>query len=193
MAVRTPLFTLLLDQDGPLADFDQRYWDYCAEQGFELDIKDLSDTRRHRFMEGNIIDREHRKAARAYIESGTNRWFRDLPVTAGAEEGVDALLSAGVDIWVCTKPLEANENCRDDKGRWIKKHFPMLENKLILAPDKSMVRGDVLLDDAIKIKWIPKATWRAVAFATPFNGNGTEWGHLPHWSWGDPIEKLTGD
>lgn len=187
------MFTLLLDQDGPLADFDQRYWDLCESMGFDLDIRDLSDTRRRRFMEGNITNKEHRKLARTYIESGHNRWFHDLPVTPGAIEGVARLLErSDIDVWVCTKPLEANDRCRDDKGLWIKRHFPELEHKLILAPDKSMVLGDVLLDDAPKIKWLPKAVWEPVVFSTPFNGPGSEWAGLRHWTWGDPIDELIG-
>lgn len=185
------MFTLLLDQDGPLADFDKKYWDLCEAMGFELDITDLSDVRRRRFMEGNITNKEHRKLARAFIESGHNRWFQDLPVTPGAKEGVSELLAhKDIDLWICTKPLEANDRCRDDKGLWIREHFPELEHKLILAPDKSMIIGDVLLDDAPKIKWLPKAVWEPVVFSTPFNGPGSEWANLRHWTWGDPIEEL---
>lgn len=117
-------------------------------------------------------------------------WFRGLPVTPGAKSGVGQLLTAGVDIWVVTKPLEANPTCRDDKAAWLREHFPMLERKLILAPDKSMIVGDVLLDDAINLEWILKAQWRPVVFRAPFNGSGSEWHYLHSWSWGDPIEDL---
>jgi 5'(3')-deoxyribonucleotidase len=181
---------LLLDQDGPLADFDQAFWDLCDSMGFEMDITCLTDPKRKRFMSDNILDPKHRKLARAYIESGHNRWFHDLPVTPGAEEGVEALLKrSDIDVWVCTKPLEVNDRCRDDKGLWMRRHFPELEHKMILAPNKGMVKGSILLDDAPKSEWFRYAEWEPVIFPSVFNEGG-EWTGLRRWTWGDPIEEL---
>src|SRR5690606_26027440 len=105
-----------------------------------------------------------------------------LPVTPGAQEGVDALMAVGVDVWVCTKPLEVNPTCRDEKGAWLREHFPMLEKRLIIAPDKSLVMGDILLDDAPSLEWARRATWMPVVFDAPFNRAGSIWERLPRWT-----------
>jgi 5'-nucleotidase len=120
----------------------------------------------------------------------STRWFYDLPVVEGAVEGMKRLAEAA-DVWVCTKPLEANHYCRDGKAWWVHRHLgPEWESRLIIAPDKSMVRGDILLDDAINLDWLPRASWQPVVFPAPFNGDGSDWSCLPRWTWGDPIEHL---
>jgi 5'-nucleotidase len=180
-------FRLLLDMDGPLADFDVHFHDRARALGHEFDVAGPH-LQTARYFTDHIVDPWARKEARRMIDS--SGWFASLPVTPGAVEGVAQLLDAGVDVWVCTKPLEVNPTCRDEKGAWLREHFPMLERKLIIAPDKSLVRGDVLLDDAPKLDWIGQATWIPVIFAAPFNGAGSEWDGLPRWSWGDPLADL---
>lgn len=177
---------LLLDMDGPMAGFDEHGWNVCTDLGFTFDAEGFH-VQQHRYFTEHLSPDEHRKA-RTIIEAPG--WFRALPVVEGAQAGVEELLSAGVEIWVCTKPLEANPGCRDEKGAWLREHFPMLERNLIITPDKSLIRGNVLLDDAIKIEWIQEADWAPMVFTAPFNGPGSEWAHLPHWTWGDDIEEL---
>jgi hypothetical protein len=54
----------------------------------------------------------------------------------------------------------------------------------------ALVHGDLLLDDAPLLDWLPRATWRPVIFATPWNGTGSKWEHLPRWSWSEPLLDL---
>jgi len=176
---------LLLDMEGPLADFDTYGWQRCADAGHEFDAG--FHDRRHRFFTDHMPHVRHRKDARRMIESPG--WFFDLPVTEGATEGVPELMEH-FDVWVCTKPLEANPTCRDEKGAWLRRHFPALEDRLIIAPDKSLIRGSILLDDAIKPAWTNRAEWLPVVFTEPFNGAGSEWADWPHWTWADGMDAL---
>lgn len=178
---------LLLDMDGPLAAFDKACFEVCQREGVEMDIEAL-EQQTARFFTEHMPTEEDKEWLRFLIDEPG--WFEDLEVTEGASDGVNQLVEAGVDIWVCTKPLESNPTCRDGKAAWLRKHFPDLEHKLILAPDKSLVRGDVLLDDAPVHSQIEVAEWDAVVFSLPFNGAGSVWESLPHWSWGDDLEVL---
>jgi 5'(3')-deoxyribonucleotidase len=178
---------LLLDMDGPIADFDLAFWNFCQDKGFTLDIKSLNDPKRQRFMTENFVYSSQRSLARKRID--TTHWFRDLPVTPGALDGVPMLMEV-FDVWVCTKPLEVNPWCRDDKGAWLREHFPDLEHKMIIAPKKSLVRGDILLDDAPALTCIPEANWIPVVFPSVFNGEHSLWHGLPTWTWGDDPKRL---
>lgn len=178
--------TILLDMDGPLADFDTAFWEAATEAGFDFGIPSL-EHQLHRFMTDHL-PRHLRDEAQAIVQQPG--WFDGLPITSGAEEGVYDLLEAGVDLWVCTKPLESNPTCLNDKAAWINRYFPDLRDRLITAPDKSMIKGDLLLDDAIKLDWIERAEWSPMVFTVPFNGPHSKWADLPHWSWSDPIETL---
>lgn len=184
----TKQLRLLLDQDGPIADFDLRFWDLAQDRGWALNIDDPAHQTK-RYFTDHIIDKHQRNQSRWLIEG--SGWFRHLPPVEGAIDGVRALIAAGVDVWIATKPMEANPTCRDDKGAWVRQYLPELEKKLIITPDKSLLVGDALLDDAIKPDWIPRAQWKPIVFNRPFNGAGSKWGSIERrWDWSMPIADL---
>lgn len=179
---------LLLDMDGPIADFDQHFWDECKRHGVTLNIDSLDHQDRKRFMTENIPDPNECAYMRYAVDQ--TRWFMNLPVTPGATEGVEVLMEE-FDVWVCTKPLDANKYCLSDKREWLEKYFPALSTKLITAPEKSMVFGHVLLDDAPHLGCISKAFWNPVVFRSGFNETpGNPWDMLHSWSWGDSTDIL---
>lgn len=174
---------VLVDMDGPLADFDQLFFRRCRENGWSLDCERRQ--QRHRFATDHMPDERERRLAREMVN--TPGWFADLPVTDGALAGLNALADVA-DVWICSKPLEANPTCRDEKAKWLVEHFgAQWERRLILAPDKSLVRGDILLDDAPKRRWFDRAYWTPVLFDAPFN---RDWTDLPRWDWSRPVEEL---
>lgn len=170
--------TILLDADGPLAGYDQRAWELCNQ--FAMDI-DAPHEKSLFYMTDHVIDPDERLAARALLNA--QGFFRSLPVVEGAQAGVDKLLADGHDVWICTRPARENRTCRDEKYAWVIEHFPELQDKLIIAYDKSCARGDILLDDAPTLTQAARALWKPVIFTTTYNGPGTEWADLPHWDW----------
>jgi 5'(3')-deoxyribonucleotidase len=77
-------------------------------------------------------------------------FFLSLEPLEFAIEGVK-ILQTKYDVWILTRPSIKNTHCYTEKAEWIKKYFgeDML-NKMILCPDKSLVKGDFLIDDDIK-------------------------------------------
>lgn len=175
----------LVDMDGPLAGFNEHFFLRCGERGYELDCTLADQT--HKFATSHIKDVTVRAAARSMVyEDG---WFAQLPVVPGAVQGMNALAEIG-DVWICTKPLEANRTCRDDKARWIVEYLGVeWERKIIIAPDKSMVVGNILLDDGPHLEWYERATWHPVIFDAPFNRTG-QWADDDRWKWGDSVSDL---
>jgi 5'-nucleotidase len=52
------------------------------------------------------------------------------------------------DVWILTRPSFRNVNCYTEKAQWIWDHLGYrYVQKLILSPDKSIVKGDFLVDD----------------------------------------------
>lgn len=191
--------TILVDQDGPLADFDAHFHRLCADRRYPMHGGDVHAGARcteHRFAT-DCLTSDHGELARQYVNG--SRWFSELPVVDGAEEGLNALADHPdvAEVWVCTKPLEANSNCQSDKANWIRKHFgEEWLRRLIITPDKSMVRGDILLDDAPKPAWFERASWTPVLYPMPWNQPGGAFAtrnglnRRARWQWGDPIEQL---
>lgn len=187
---------ILLDMDGPTADFDPAVFDLCVLNGWKLDIESPSDSR-HRYFTDHIIDPEERAACRAALDA--EGWYRALPVTPGAQEGVEALLSAGHEVVICSKPHDATPSCVAEKLAWLGEHFPMLTEEYVFTRDKAYAHGGhghghlrgILLDDAPAHGQVIRASWEPVTFARPFNGPTSIYGRYPRWEWGDPIERLS--
>ncbi len=77
-------------------------------------------------------------------------FFLSLEPLEFAIEGLN-ILQTKYDVWILTRPSIKNTHCYTEKAEWIKKYFgeDML-NRMILCPDKSLVKGDFLIDDDIK-------------------------------------------
>lgn len=177
---------VLLDQDGPLAGFDDHFWARCADEGISLDC--LLHEQRHRYGTDHIPDKGERARARAMVDSAG--WFADLPVVEGSVDGLNRLAEVA-DVWICSKPLATNPTSHSDKAAWLAKHYgTKWAGRLILAPDKSMIVGHLLLDDAPKLAWLPRAQWMPVIFSMSWNGAGSDWARLPHWDWSEDIATL---
>jgi 5'(3')-deoxyribonucleotidase len=52
------------------------------------------------------------------------------------------------DVWILTRPSFKNVNCYTEKAQWVWDHlgYDVLE-KTIMSPDKSLLKGDYLIDD----------------------------------------------
>ncbi len=173
----------LVDQDGPLADFDPHFHAMCRDNGWHMDV-DGHHNQAHRFAEKHIVFEDHRSRAMELVESPG--WFLDLPVTPGAVDGINRLAEIpGAEVWICTKPMEANPTCRNDKQAWVERHLGhKWAQRLIMAPDKGVVRM------AAGVAWALRAAWVPVIFPMAWNGDGTAWDGLLRWSWDDDVNTL---
>lgn len=69
------------------------------------------------------------------------------------EEITDAIssfkkLEEKYDVWILTRPSFYNVNCYTEKAQWVSDNlgFDTLK-KTIMSPDKSLLKGDYLIDD----------------------------------------------
>lgn len=76
-------------------------------------------------------------------------FFLGLEPYEGAIEGFRKL-EEKYDVWILTKPSTKNLNCYTEKAKWIYDHFGQdIVDKLIICPDKALLKGDYLIDDKI--------------------------------------------
>lgn len=77
-------------------------------------------------------------------------FFRKLRPHDGAIEAMNKL-AEGHDVWILTRPSYRNPLCYTEKRLWVEDHLGLEWcEKLILCPDKSLMKGDYLIDD---IRW----------------------------------------
>lgn len=76
-------------------------------------------------------------------------FFTGLKAINGAIESVNLLINSNVyDPYILTAPSIKNPLCYTEKRIWIEKHFGLqFVNKLIISPNKGLLKGDFLIDD----------------------------------------------
>ena len=108
-------------------------------------------------------------------------FFLGLDPIPGAIEAVKKIMADDrYTVWVVTAPSVQNPLCYTEKRLWIEKHFGMeLVHNMIIAPDKSRVKGDYLIDD------------RNIGNGQEsFEGTLLWYGHWPHQNWSDILKEL---
>jgi 5'-nucleotidase len=169
---------VLLDMDGVIAD--QRAGFTAALQR-ELPSLALPKADEHYDFELNFPE-EQRAAIRALrLQKG---FFEGLPPIDGAQEGLAKIEARGNSVRIVTAPTWEWQHCVAEKYAWIEKHLGRdWCGKLILTRDKTLVRGDILVDDAPEVPGLLAPTWEHVLFDQPYNLNSSTrratWQTLP--------------
>ena len=80
-------------------------------------------------------------------------FFETLKPVSGALEAVRILLkSERYDIYILTQPVANSVLSYSEKASWVLKWLPELKDKIIMTQDKSLIKGDYLIDDNPKWK-----------------------------------------
>ena len=169
-ASRREATVVLVDMDGTIANFDQRALDLLAERHPEIGAIDFA-TRSYP-LANTYADGASKAALKAlFSEPG---FFAEMAPIEGAVEALHAMVKAGIDVRLCSSPLAKSPRCAMEKVEWIVRHLgqPWVD-RLILARDKTFVRGHVLIDDAPSAKGSSLApVWEHVYFDQPYNRPG---------------------
>ncbi len=74
-------------------------------------------------------------------------FYLNLQPIPGAIEAVK-LLRERFDVHILTAPSSCNPLCYTEKRLWVERHFDFaMVEKLIISPNKGLLKGDVLIDD----------------------------------------------
>jgi 5'-nucleotidase len=112
-----------------------------------------------------------------------NMSYRDLHPTRGARTALRRMLRAGHDVRIVTSPWPSNPRCASDKIDWVMHYFGReWARRVILTMDKTLVRGDILIDDKPSVTGVMEPEWEHVWFTQPYNKELTGQRRLDRWS-----------
>lgn len=107
-----------------------------------------------------------------YTEKG---FFLNLPVIEGAIEGINKIKDAGHEVFICTAPIKSYNHCVPEKYDWVNNNLGYEWTKrLILTRDKTLIKGNILIDDNPEIKGVKEPEWEHVIYDQPYNRNVTK-------------------
>lgn len=99
------------------------------------------------------------------IYKSENFFFELQPIT-GSIENIMKLMQK-YDVFFCSSPTNKNENSIRDKYKWINKYFGKEHTKkIICTKDKTLIYGDILIDDKVLITGVMKPMWKHIVMNT---------------------------
>jgi 5'-nucleotidase len=163
MKVAPPV--VLLDMDGALIDWDK---------GFLLKWADRAplDRSKSYFIEKCVSPEFQKQAEQIFHAKG---FFENLEPMDGALQAVKEMERDGLRLYICTAPVKSSNYCAQEKLNWVREHLgEHWLDRVILCQDKTMVAGDLLIDDKPYEYLSPggkhtTATWKQIIFDAPYN------------------------
>lgn len=82
----------------------------------------------------------------AMFEKG---FFLDLVPIPGAMAAIRELIDCDLyDIYILTKPVSNSPRSYSEKASWVLSNLPELKDKIVMAQNKGLLKGDILIDDS---------------------------------------------
>ncbi len=162
---------VLVDQDGPLADFEGAFfaiWERLYPGGFTIPREE-----RTTFYIRDQFPETLRPLTDAVIHAPG--FYRNLPPMPGALAAMQSMLEMGLDVRICTAPLPRYRNCVLEKYEWVDEHLGReFVSRMIVTPDKTVVRGAFLIDDKPRVTGALEPAWEHLLFDLPYNRHATD-------------------
>ncbi|KKW35194.1 MAG: hypothetical protein UY81_C0050G0002 [Candidatus Giovannonibacteria bacterium GW2011_GWA2_53_7] len=162
---------ILIDQDGVIADYEKHMLDIFHQR--HPDLLRLPKSALTLFeTEKNYAPEYHRELEAIALEPG---FFRNLPEIEGAIPALHDILSRGIDVRICTAPKKCFKHCTAEKMQWIKEHLGQeFAERTIITRDKTLVYGDILIDDKPEVTGAVVPTWEHILYDQEYNSTCTK-------------------
>lgn len=121
-----------------------------TENGANAERRDVRHMRIFLDMDGVVVDFNKFRAISGLTGDEVKKIpgaYLDMDPIPGALEGVRSLIGMGHEVWLATKPPTGIPQAYADKVAWVLRYLPELKRRIILTHDKSLLLGDVLIDD----------------------------------------------
>lgn len=135
------MFTICVDIDGVLNDFQEGFIYYIQKLGYKFDYNyehyyDLS--------KGIAVQKNEQVNILNKVFTDDNFWL-SLSPTSNSCKGLQ-YLNDRFSIFITTSPF--NEHNKNVKLHWLEKHFPFINSKqVVFTEDKWDLKGDIIIDD----------------------------------------------
>lgn len=166
--------TILLDVDGVCADFTGMVRTFCAGAGYEMptptewDFLKALPTDHHATDAGGfkVNVRQH---VDVFLQKAV-AWEK-MRAIDGAIHAVEAFRRDSHRVVFVTSPWESCREWANVRRVWLRNHFKADAVDVVVCKDKSLVRGDVFVDDKPENvgAWGQVNAYRAFIWDAPYN------------------------
>ena len=180
---------ILVDMDGALADFELGIVNGWQKRFPHIPFVPLSERKSF------YVRLDYPEELRSRVDDIINSpgFFLNLEPISHGLQAVREMQNAGHTVVICTAPITRFENCVPEKYHWIANNLGReYTRQIIMTKDKTLVRGEVLVDDRPEIDGACKPTWEHVVFDAPYNRQIKHKRRLTDWrNWREVIDSTT--
>ncbi len=158
---------ILVDMDGVLAKFEPRLVSIWQQRYPAELLIPYEQRRRWDIIEDNPADYRDR-LLEIFTAVG---YYRTLDVVEGSQAALAELKQQGHHVTICTAPMPGIGSSLMEKHDWVIEHFgATLAKNMITTVDKTMIKGDILIDNKPEIKgFYKKPHWEHIVYDHPYN------------------------
>lgn len=167
---------ILIDLDGPIADFETGFLNEWKRK-FPGCFFAPTEKRRSFYIKEDYPEELREKVDEIYHNKN---FILNLPIAPNSLEAIKEMVSRGLDVRICSSPLSNYKNCVGEKYQWVENNLGFdFTKKIILTKDKTLIKGDYLIDDNPTIDGITKPEWEHLLYDCPqnkqFDGKRINW------------------
>ena len=176
----------LVDIDDVLADFHAGFLIQWRKKHPEKSY--LVSAEVHDFYVADAYPQEWRHLVEE-IHNAPN-FYRSLPLIPEAKGGLEAIERKS-DVFLCSAPHPQYENCVLEKYEWVDHNLgKRWVNRIILTRDKTLVLGNLLIDDKPEITGVAIPLWEHVIYDRPYNRHIVEKRRMTWANWKDVLREF---
>lgn len=181
---------ILVDIDGVLIDFNKGVYDKWKVKHPDLPVIELQNLTKHdQASMYRDLNPSYEALVREILDDIT--FFDNLDPIDGCLNVLNEMENEGYEVFLCTGIMRKfNTTC--SKHEWINKKFGSRWARKIIyvSKDKTLVRGDILIDDKPEITGVLQPTWTHIVFDQPYNRNENK-PRIRHWSeWKNVVNNV---
>ncbi len=177
---------ILVDMDDVLADFDGYFlgvWRKRYPDKFFIPMNE----RQKFYMRDEYPPELLEQMTKIFTEKG---FVASLSEIDGGISAVKKMKELGHEVFICSSPMRQYQNCVAEKYEWIEKHLGFeWTTKLILSRDKTLIQGDILIDDKPEVEGAAVPKWEHIIFDKSYNRHIKDKRRI---TWADWEETLFG-
>ena len=167
---------LLVDIDSTINNFQEHFLKIFKEKHSDLWEK-LPPNATH--FDALTLDKK--KSMEIFMSDGFTNGMVPLQ---GSVEAIHQIENKGYHVFFCTTLVTDNSNALKDRIHWIGKWFgERFMNQVIFTKDKTLIRGDFLIDDSpFKTRGVLQPEWKLIVFDMIYNRNDPCYGRIYNWT-----------
>jgi len=159
---------ILVDLDGVIADFEHGFLTEWRKKYPEEKLIPIEERKTFYILEDYPLHLR-KKVRKIYTSPG---FFSKLKPVRGSIKALKSMQKLGYNIFICSSPIKENSLNVKEKYDWIKVHLGQgWVDKTIIIRDKTLIQGDLLIDDRPKIEGLLTPSWEHIIFDQPYNRN----------------------